>query len=92
MTSTPLPHGLTDEEHEALGAMIHRGKVEATQAQMNPTKETYLGDGLYASFDGWQFILRAPRAEGDHWVALEPEVLEQFNLYVKHIMETWNDR
>ena len=38
-------------------------------------KETYLGDGLYACFDGWQFILRAPREHGDHWVGLEPSVL-----------------
>jgi hypothetical protein len=28
--------------------------------------ETYLGDGLYASFDGWQVKLRAPRDGGDH--------------------------
>jgi hypothetical protein len=27
---------------------------------MSPN-ETYLGDGLYASFDGWQVKLRAPR-------------------------------
>jgi hypothetical protein len=37
-------------------------------------REEYLGDGLYASFDGWQVILRAPREGGDHVVALEPEV------------------
>lgn len=46
-------------------------------------KEIYLGDGLYASFDGWQFTLRAPRATGDHYVALEPIVLERFMEYVK---------
>lgn len=40
--------------------------------------ETYLGDGLYASYDGFMFILRAPRSEGDHWVGLEPSVLRQF--------------
>lgn len=34
-------------------------------------KETYLGDGLYASFDGWQIYLRAPREDGDHFVALD---------------------
>jgi hypothetical protein len=39
---------------------------------MTTEKETYLGDGLFASFDGWRFTLRAPRADGDHWVALEP--------------------
>lgn len=35
-------------------------------------EEEYLGDGLYASFDGWNVILRAPRLEGDHWIGLEP--------------------
>jgi hypothetical protein len=33
--------------------------------------EEYLGDGLYASFDGWQICLRAPRENGDHFVYLE---------------------
>ena len=37
-------------------------------------EETYLGDGLYASFDGYQIKLRAPRPDGDHWVALEASV------------------
>jgi hypothetical protein len=37
-------------------------------------KETYLGDGLYVSFDGLMLILRAPRKHGDHWVGLEREV------------------
>jgi hypothetical protein len=40
-------------------------------------KETYLGDGLYAGFDGYQIILRAPRMEGDHYVALEPAVFAE---------------
>lgn len=40
-----------------------------------PVTEFYLGDGLYASFDGYSVILRAPRADGDHWVWLEPAVL-----------------
>lgn len=35
--------------------------------------ETYLGDGLYAAFDGFQLCLRAPREGGDHFVALEPD-------------------
>jgi hypothetical protein len=39
--------------------------------------ETYLGDGLYASFDGYQIDLRAPRIEGDHKVSLEPAVLRK---------------
>ena len=36
--------------------------------------EIYLGDGLYASFDGWQINLRAPREDGDHEVSIEPAV------------------
>lgn len=48
-------------------------------------KEVYLGDGLYAEFDGYQFILRASRIGGDHWVALEPEVLKAFDDFRKMI-------
>lgn len=48
-----------------------------------PFPETYLGDGLYASFDGYQVILRAPRTDGDHWVALEPPVLATFLSWLK---------
>lgn len=43
---------------------------------MPEKNEVYLGDGLYASFDGYSITLRAPRENGDHWVALEPRVLE----------------
>ncbi len=40
--------------------------------------ETYLGDGLYASFDGYQVRLRAPREDGDHEVFLEASTLKAF--------------
>ena len=50
------------------------------------TKETYLGDGLYASFDGWQFCLRAPRENGDHVVFLEPQMLHDLNEYAKRVL------
>lgn len=50
-------------------------------------EETYLGDGLYASFDGFSFVLRAPRADGDHFVALEPGVLRAFEEFVKRTKE-----
>jgi hypothetical protein len=52
---------------------------------MTARKETYLGDGLYASFNGWQIILRAPRRGGDHTVALEPEVYENLTKYAAHL-------
>jgi hypothetical protein len=50
-------------------------------------KEEYLGDGLYASFDGFMFKLRAPRMDGDHAVFLEPAVLRNFDGYRKRVIE-----
>lgn len=47
--------------------------------------ETYLGDGLYVSFDGYQLKLRAPREDGDHEVYLEPQVYKAFVDYVNRI-------
>ena len=48
-------------------------------------KETYLGDGLYARFDGFSIWLRAPREAGDHIVALEPAVWRQLLQYVERL-------
>lgn len=45
---------------------------------MKQKDETYLGDGLYASHDGFALWLRAPREQGDHECALEPQVLSNF--------------
>jgi hypothetical protein len=47
-----------------------------------PKHETYLGDGLYVSFDGFAFTLRAPREHGDHYVVLEPNMIEDFIRFV----------
>jgi hypothetical protein len=49
------------------------------------SKEVYLGDGLYASFDGYQVILRAPREFVDHHVALEPSVFDRLLAYRENI-------
>lgn len=46
-------------------------------------EETYLGDGLYVSYDGWQVKLRAPRIEGDHEVYLEPQTINDFILWLE---------
>jgi hypothetical protein len=35
-------------------------------------RETYLGGGHYAAFDGWQMTLRAARIGGDHFGAPSP--------------------
>lgn len=53
---------------------------------MNNNKQVYLGDGLYVSFDGYQFVLVAPRKNNErHWVALEPNVLRSFLDFVGHV-------
>ena len=46
-------------------------------------EENYLGDGLYASFDGWNIWLRAPRENGDHMVALEPSTYDTLNNFAR---------
>jgi hypothetical protein len=51
------------------------------------TNETYLGDGLYARFDGYHIVLRAPRpGEEDHWVALEPDVFARLIEYHRELI------
>ena len=43
----------------------------------------YLGDGLYADFDGYQILLAANNGIRDtNIVYLEPEVLKKFFAYV----------
>jgi hypothetical protein len=51
---------------------------------MRNAEEVYLGDGLYASHDGFQIILRAPRMGGDHYVALEPQVYRALVSFVEN--------
>lgn len=46
-------------------------------------EETYLGDGLYASFDGFHVKLRAPREGGDHVVGLEPQVYRALQSWIE---------
>jgi hypothetical protein len=57
---------------------------------MTRKNETYIGDGLYASYDGFALWLRAPREHGDHEVALEPDVLYNFLNFAFTIQRTAN--
>jgi hypothetical protein len=50
---------------------------------MTEPVERYLGDGLYASFDGFMITLRAPREHGEHWVGLEPQVFAELLRFVE---------
>lgn len=47
-------------------------------------KETYLGDGIYASFDGYQVKLRTPRENGDHEIFFEAAELGAFLAFLKN--------
>jgi hypothetical protein len=49
-------------------------------------RETYLGDGVYARYDGWSIWLRTPRENGHHVIALEPEV---FNKLAEFARRCW---
>ncbi len=52
-----------------------------------PVEEVYLGDGLYASFDGFMVKLRAPRLEGDHEVFLEQQVYLGLRAFAARVWE-----
>jgi hypothetical protein len=45
-------------------------------------QETYLGDGVYARFDGYHVWLRTPREIGDHEIALEPGVVARLATFI----------
>lgn len=49
--------------------------------------EHYLGDGLYASCNGFSVKLRAPREGGDHEVWLEPDMMEALIKWWKNILD-----
>ena len=51
---------------------------ERFRAEQGIRFESYLGDGVYVGFDGYQLWLWT--LEGNH-IALEPEVLEQLGKY-----------
>jgi hypothetical protein len=78
---------------DALGpAVLGRERVVQAfwgeQAMNERAAEQYLGDGLYASFDGYMIVLRAPRELGDHWVGLEPPV---FNELLRFALKHWQE-
>jgi hypothetical protein len=65
-----------------------------------PEREEYLGDGLYVTFDGWHYCLRAPRPRDlevggmvNHVVYLEDgpgQTLEAFLRFVER-MRLWQE-
>lgn len=51
---------------------------------MTEDKQAYLGDGLYASFDGYQIWLAANHPD-NKTVAIEWQVFVQLMRYAKHV-------
>jgi hypothetical protein len=50
----------------------------AVQESPNDNREVFIGDGLFASYEGYALTLHAPREHGDDVVILEPIVFEAF--------------
>ena len=59
-------------------------RLLAAQQARTSRLETYLGDGLYAKFEGYAVELRAPRDDGDHYVVLEPDMLKRLIAFVQN--------
>ena len=53
---------------------------------MNDNKDIYLGDGVYASFDGYQIWL-AVNDHNNKVIALEPGVFEALKQYAEKLNE-----
>ena len=56
------------------------------------TDKSYLGDGLYASFDGYHVWLECERDDQLHSVALEPAVLGTLEIYVMGLKAKYGKR
>lgn len=53
----------------------------------------YLGDGVYADYDGFAIVLTTENGiENANTIYLEPHVLTALNRYVEHIGRTIEDR
>ena len=67
----PAPPGFFDGVHDTDPYYI------SSEEEAAMSKETYIGDGVYASFDGWTIKLRTRHEQndrGDHVIYLEPGV------------------
>lgn len=62
-------------------------KMNREEFKNKYTKKTYLGDGLFAEFDGYHFILSCERENGRHWVGLEPNVFDELIAYKEQLYQ-----
>jgi hypothetical protein len=55
--------------------------------------KTYLGDGLYADFDGYHVVLTAENGiRATNTVYLDPQVLQAFSEYLKSLREAFENK
>ena len=47
-----------------------------------PEPKTYIGDGVYAEYDGFGVWLTTQRESGEHRIYLEPEMLDRIGDYI----------
>ena len=52
---------------------------------MGRIKDEYLGDGVYASFDGFQIVLDLRAQDDTPRIALDPSVLEALDKYRERV-------
>ena len=48
-------------------------------------KKTYLGDGLYAQYDGYHVVLSTLREDVEHFVALDSDVIYEFMRFLEKV-------
>lgn len=61
----------------------------------DPTTKVYLGDSVYAAFDGYMIVLTTDNGDGaSNTIYMEPSVIDALNLFVislKRAAETATD-
>ena len=62
-----------------------------TEVHVELQEETYLGDAVYASFDGWMILLRNGDGNNNR-IFLEPEVLTALFRFAKTHGYKLNDK
>ena len=50
-----------------------------------PIEDRYLGDGVYASYDGYHFVLDLRAQDSTTRIALEPAVLNELARYATYV-------
>lgn len=52
--------------------------------------DAYLGDGVYASFDGYQIWLRVERINGEHAIAIDDQCWASLVAYRERLLAALN--